>query len=130
MIEVERLETGVFIYHWSDIVTMEEAQQAVDEVKSLVDGSPFVAIIDMTRLSRLPNDIRKMRQNIKADIALGLQGYVVYGASRVVETLIRPLSALAPTRYAFAASLDEARAAAHALLAESRSVSGEPDATP
>lgn len=118
MIELEQFEPGVYVYHWVGQVDMKAARASFEKLKVLNEKRPYVAIIQMQKARHVPTDIAAMRALIKEEMAQGLRGYVVFGASRAIESFIRPLSLLAPTTYRFAqdweAGLQLARDLLHA----------------
>ncbi len=116
MVNAEQIVPGIYIYRWIDQVDMRDARASFEAVKRINRGQPYVAIVDMQDIRRVPQDIAAMRALIKEEVAEGLRGYVVYGAPRIVETFIKPLSLLAPTTYTFAQDWDIALQLAHVLL--------------
>lgn len=120
MIDFEAIEPGVYVYRWVGLVTMREAQQVADRLLAAHDGQPYAAIVDLRETEHLPRDFTHMRTIIRAEVAHGLQGYVVLGASRSIESLLRPLTLLAPTRYVFTQDWDKARTQARALLPQTQ----------
>lgn len=120
MIDIEQLEPGIVCYHWRGVVSMVEARAAVDRIKEIVREEPYAALVNMADLERAPNDFANMRLAIAAEVRNGLLGYSVYGASRLIETLIRPLSLLAPTTYHFSRTRAEAMESAREMLVNAR----------
>ncbi len=116
MIEVERIESGIYVYRWIGHVDMQDAKRSMETIFSLTEGKPYVAIIDMGKIDHLPNDIAQMRVNIKAEVQQGLCGYVVFDAPRFVLPFLKTLAVLAPTTYQFSYRWDEALRMARTLL--------------
>lgn len=117
MIEVARYEPGIYLYHWRGKVTMDEAEAAAAELAVINEKQPFASIVDMCEIRQLPNNIMKMQVNIRADLREGLCGYVILGAPKRVQAMVRTVAVLAPTTYQFTDDLDEAVTMARALLA-------------
>lgn len=116
MVEVELVETGIFVYRWIGNITMQEAKNALNTIISLLTTPVYSAIVDMSQIKTMPNDVFQIRENAKIEIKNGLQGYVILGAPRMVEMFINSLLPLAPTKYQFAKSWHEALDMARALI--------------
>jgi len=120
MVEVEQIETGIFVYRWIDNVTMEDAQRASQKLLQMNGKQPFVALVDMVNMKNLPRDFGTMRALIKQENTYGLRGYVIYGAPQFVKTMVRTLAVIAPTQYLFASTQGEALQKARELRQVSR----------
>lgn len=116
MIEFAEAEPGIYIYYWTGQVDMADARLSFEALKALNAGQPYVAIIDMLQIERVPHDIAAMRVLIKEEVAEGLRGYVIFGAPSRVESFIKPMSLLAPTIYKFAQDWETALQLARTLL--------------
>jgi len=116
MIQLERIESGIYVYHWIGNVDMQDAKRSMKTIFSLNEEKPYAAIIDMEKMTQLPNDIAHMQANIKAEVQQGLRGYVVFGAPRFVQSMLKTLAVLAPTTYQFSDHWDEALRMARSLL--------------
>jgi len=119
MINVERIESGIFVYRWVGHINMQDATVSMETIFSLNEGNPYAAIIDMEKTTHLPNDIAHMRANIKAEVQQGLRGYVIFGAPRFVQSILKTLALLAPTTYQFSDHWEEALHMARTLLEQS-----------
>lgn len=109
MITLDNPQPGIFVYDWREQVTMEEAEAIVDQLaEQHSPGQPYVAIIDLTHAKTLPRDINHMRRNVRREIDLGLQGYVLVNAPRFVDMFIKPLHTLTKVRYVVASDVPEA----------------------
>ncbi|PJF27857.1 MAG: hypothetical protein CUN52_13950 [Phototrophicales bacterium] len=116
MIEVELLETGIFVYRWIGNISIQETKHALDQITPLLTTPIYSAIVDMSQMKTMPNDVKQIRENATIEIKNGLKGYVILGAPRMVEMFINMLLPLAPTVYQFAKSWDEALDMARSLI--------------
>lgn len=118
MIELERIESGIYVYRWIGQIDMHDAKNVMETLFTMNEQQAYVAIIDMSKTTRLPNDIAQMRANIKAEVQHGLRGYVVFSAPRFALSIIKTLSLIAPTSYKFSGEWAEALQMARSLLEE------------
>lgn len=116
MITFERIEPGIYVYYWIDAVDMQEGKVAFEALRELNNKQPYVAIVDMSKLKRLPMDFASMIKLIKAETAEGLKGYVIYNGSHTIDLFIKPFSVIAPTAYRFASDWESAVVLARELL--------------
>ena len=117
MIEVEQIEPGIIRYIWSGFVDMKDAEFALEKIVALNGKAPYIAIVDVRELKRIPSNIAHVQANIKAEMRHGLQGYVILGASGFFESLVRTITVLAPTTYKFAQDETKAVESAREMLA-------------
>lgn len=119
-VHTQRLEAGLIYTAWQGVVTIEELYQANDHANTLLDQNSdtlYVSIQDMTQLTRPPVNFNQMSQIARHEKERGLVAYVAFGAPRFVQTLGRTLAMLAPQRYIWVDSYEQALTEARHLLA-------------
>lgn len=118
MIEFEQIAPGIYLYRWEGVLEAQDMYRASEALASQNGKQPFASIVDMRKLEKVPMDIGTMRAVIKTEMRAGLRGYVLLGASRAIESFVRPMAVLAPTTYKFTQDWDEAVSLARGLLQE------------
>lgn len=116
----ERLSQGLLYTIWQGAVTIEELYHANACAYRLLDeygDTRYVSIQDMCLLTRPPVNFNQMSQIARHEKERGLIAYVAFGAPRFVQSLGRTLALLAPYRYIWVETKDEALAQARELLA-------------
>lgn len=122
MIEISRLDNGIYLSKWSATVTIEEVLTNTDRFIELVTenaDNTYIMIIDLTDAKKLPVDVRNLMASANKDKRL--LGYVAVKAPSVGEMLGKILGRLIHHHIEFAASVDEAIVKAREILNKSSS---------
>lgn len=121
MVIVEKIEPGIYTYRWNGIVKIEDVEQALKDMGELLgDEESFIALIDMRETKSYPLDIIRMSRVVKYDVKRGLIAYVIVGAPGIIQTVGNAVSKLAPTRYVWLKTWDEALDESRALLQQDK----------
>ncbi len=117
-IPVARIEPGIYVAYWNDVVSVEEIYTSTTQVMAMVraDAVPrHVIILDGTLNKQIPLDVRAMRSNIPKDRI----GVLVVKSTALGRILGRMMATVVQTPIEFFETLDEAVVRGRAMLQES-----------
>lgn len=116
-IDMHYVETGIVHITWKDKVTLEEVEERTQTLIGLADehgDSAYVEIIDLSRCTQVPFDLRGLQRAAKVDSRV--IGFVVIQPSQAAKVMTNMLRQLTHLSFRLVNAYDEALVAAREIL--------------
>lgn len=117
--KIDYPESGIFYASWTDPLTMQDVGEQTDHILSYANQHEigrFVVIIDLSQCSRIPMEVKNMRQYAMSDPRI--VGYVIVHINFLAQVMLRMLDRLTPQHYTSVDNADDAFIQARGMLTQ------------